>query len=60
MIQTGNLQIDALIKELEAQCLGLLEANAQKAAEIAGLQEELKAFKKLEATPSGEQPSEIT
>lgn len=61
MIQTGSAQIDALIKELETQCLGLLEANAQKAAEIAGLEEENKKLKaeveKLKVPPLADQPS---
>lgn len=64
MIQTGSVQIDALIKELEAQYLGLLESNAQKAGELAGLQQELAALKaeieglrikrKRRSTPSDE------
>jgi len=37
MIQTGIPEVDAMIAELEANVLGMLEANVLKAGEIARL-----------------------
>lgn len=62
MIQTGSATLDALIAELESQCLTLLEANASKAAEIAALKEEKAKLEKQLASlqPEREQPLEPT
>lgn len=38
MISVGNVELDAIIQELQLQVVSLSERNAQKAATIAALQ----------------------
>ena len=53
MINTGNIEIDAIIAELESQVLGLIEHNAAKAGRIALLQQQnTELLKKEEAKPN--------
>lgn len=44
MISTGNVKIDAVIAELEANVLGMLEANVLKAGELAELRQQVKVL----------------